>query len=120
MVDARDVAAVTAEIATSPAGHAGNTYWLSGPELSSNYDVAAVLSSRLGRTIIYRELSFDEDKDTMIRAGLPAAIAEMNAQAFSLTAKSDAERVSDDVQTVLGPPARSYEQFAADYSGAFS
>ena len=120
MVDARDVAAVAAEIATSPAGHAGSTYWLSGPELISNYDVAAVLSNLLGRTITYRELSFDEDKEAMIRAGLPAAIAEMNAQAFSLTAEGDAEWVTENVHTVLGRPARSYQQFAADYSNAFS
>jgi uncharacterized protein YbjT (DUF2867 family) len=120
MVDARDVAAVAAEIATSPAGHGGKTYWLSGPDLISNYDVAAVLSTLLGRTITYRELSFEDDKDAMIRAGLPAAIAKMNAQAFSLAAEGDAEWVSDDVHTVLGRPARSYQQFATDYSSAFS
>jgi uncharacterized protein YbjT (DUF2867 family) len=80
MVDTRDVGAMAAEIAASPVGHAGQTYWLSGPELISNYDVAAVLSKLVGRTITYRELSFDEDKDAMIRAGVPEAIAEMNAQ----------------------------------------
>jgi uncharacterized protein YbjT (DUF2867 family) len=120
MVDARDVAAVAAEIAVSPLGHAGETYWLSGPELISNYDVAAVLSRLVGRTITYRELSFDDDKNAMIRAGVPEAIAEMNAQAFSLTAKGDAEWISKDVQTVLGRPAHSYQQFATDYASAFS
>jgi glutamine synthetase len=44
------LAAVAAEIAASPALHAGKTYWLTGPELISNYDVAAVLSRLLGRT----------------------------------------------------------------------
>ncbi len=120
MVDARDVAAVAAEIAASPAPHAGKTYWLSGPELISNYDVAAVLSKLVGRTITYRELSFDDDKNAMIRAGVPEAIAEMNAQAFSLTAKGDAEWISKEVQTVLGRPAHSYQQFATDYASAFS
>jgi uncharacterized protein YbjT (DUF2867 family) len=120
MVDARDVAAVAAEIAVSPVGHAGETYWLSGPELISNYDVAAVLSKLVGRTITYRELSLDDDKNAMIRAGVPEAIAEMNAQAFSLTAKGDAEWISKDVQTVLGRPAHSYQQFATDYASAFS
>jgi uncharacterized protein YbjT (DUF2867 family) len=41
MVDARDVAAVAAGIAVSPAAHAGQTYWLTGPELISNYDYPA-------------------------------------------------------------------------------
>jgi uncharacterized protein YbjT (DUF2867 family) len=120
MVDARDVAAVAAEIAASPAAHAGKTYWLTGPELISNYDVAAVLSRLLGRTITYRELTFEENRDAMIRAGVPAPIAEMNAQAFSLTAEGDAEWVTDDVPALLGRAARSFEQFAADHATNFS
>jgi uncharacterized protein YbjT (DUF2867 family) len=120
MVDARDVGAVAAEIAASPASHAGKAYWLSGPELISNYDVAAVLSELLGRAVTYTELGFEENRDAMIRAGVPAAVAEMNAQAFSLTADGDAEWVTGDVTAILGRPARSFRQFAADYATAFS
>jgi len=120
LVDARDVAAVAAEVAAAPAGHAGKTYWLTGPGLISNYDVAAVLSKLLGRTITYRELTFEENKDAMIRAGVPGQIAEMNAQAFSLTADGDAEWVTEDVPSLLDRPARSFGQFAADYAAAFS
>jgi uncharacterized protein YbjT (DUF2867 family) len=120
LVDSRDVAAVAAEIAASPAAHAGKTYWLTGPELVSNYDVAAVLSNLLGRTITYRELTFEENRDAMIRGGVPAPIAEMNAQAFSLTAEGDAEWVTGDVPSLLGRPARSFEQFAAGHAAAFS
>ena len=111
---------MAAEIAAAPAGHAGKTYWLTGPALISNYDVAAVLSKLLGRTITYRELTFEENKDAMIRAGVPGQIAEMNAQAFSLTADGDAEWVTEDVPSLLGRPARSFGQFAADYAAAFS
>ena len=120
MIDARDVAAVAASIAASPAPHAGQTYWLSGPALISYYDVAAVLSELLGRTITCRELTFDQDKDAMIRAGVPEQIAEMNAQAASLTADGDAAWVTDDVPSLLGRPARSFEEFATDYAKAFS
>jgi uncharacterized protein YbjT (DUF2867 family) len=120
LVDARDVAAVAAEIAAASAGHAGKTYWLTGPELISNYDVAAVLSDLLGRTITYRELSFEENKEAMTRAGVPGQVAEMNAQAFSLTADGDAEWVTEDIPSLLGRPARSFGQFAADYAAAFS
>jgi len=120
MVDARDVAAVAAAVAVSPASHAGRTYWLTGPELLSNYDVATVLSRLLGRTITYRELTFEENRDAMIRAGVPEPIAQQNAQAFSLTADGDAAWVTDDVPAVLGRPARSFERFAADHAAAFS
>ena len=90
MVDARDVAAVASEIVASPPGHAGMTYLLSGPELISNYDVASALTMLLGRTITYRELTFEENKNAMVSAGVPEAIAVQNAQAFSLTAEGDA------------------------------
>jgi uncharacterized protein YbjT (DUF2867 family) len=120
MVDTRDVGAAAAEIAASPAPHAGKTYWLSGPELISNYDVATMLSKLLGRTVTYTELSFDENKEAMIRAGIPAPIAEMNAQAFSLTADGDAEWVTSDLPSLLGRPAHPFAQFAADYAPAFS
>lgn len=120
MVDTRDVAAVAAEIAAAPDAHAGRTYWLSGPEAISNDDVAATLSRVLGRTVTYREISFQENKDAMIRAGVPEPIAHMNAQAFSLTAEGDAEWVTQDVPTLLGRPARSFEQFAADYAASFA
>jgi uncharacterized protein YbjT (DUF2867 family) len=120
MVDARDVGAVAAAIAASPAAHAGRTYQLTGPELITNADVAAVLSRLLGRTITYRKLSFDEDRDAMIGAGVPAPIAEMNARAFSLIADGDAAWISEDIPSILGRPARSFAQFAADYATAFS
>ncbi len=120
MVDARDVAAVAAQIAGMPAPHAGKTYRLTGPEAISNYDVAAILSRLLDRTITYRELTFDENKDAMMRAGVPEQIAQMNAQAFRLTADGDADWVTEDVLSILGRPARSFEQFAADYASAFS
>ena len=120
MIDARDVAAVAAQIATAPSAHTGKTYWLTGPQLISNYDVAAVLSELLGRTITYREIGFDENRDALIRAGVPEAIAVMNAQAFSLVAEGDSEWISEDVPSLLGLPARSFEQFADDYAAAFS
>ncbi len=120
MVDARDVAAVAAQIAASPAAHADQTYWLTGPELISNYDVADALSRLLGRAITCREITFEENRDAMIRAGVPAAIAEMNAQAFSLTAEGDAEWLTDDVPALLDRPARSFEQFAADHATSFT
>ena len=87
LIDARDVAAVAAEIAAAPAPHAGSTYWLTGPALVSYADVAAELSQLLGRPVTYRALSFGEDRAAMIAAGIPAPVAEMNAEAFSLIAR---------------------------------
>jgi uncharacterized protein YbjT (DUF2867 family) len=120
LVDARDVAAVAAQVAASPVAHADQTYWLTGPTLISNYDVAAVLSELLGRIVTYRELTFEENVQAMVNAGVPEPIARMNAQAFSLAAEGDAEWVTQDIPSLLGRPARSFQQFARDYATAFS
>ncbi len=120
MIDARDVAAVAAEIAASPASHVGKIYKLTGPTLITYSDVAATLSKILGRPVSYHELSFEEDKDAMLRAGLPNELAQMNAQAFSMIADGDAGWLNEDVPFLLGRPARSFEEFATDYAAAFS
>ncbi len=119
LVDARDVGAVAAAVAATPAEHVGQTYWLTGPELISYPDGAAVLSEVLGRPITYRETSFDDDKQAMMRVGIPEPVAQMNAQALGLVAAGDAAWLSDDVPSILGRPARSFAQFATDYAAAF-
>ncbi|CAA9246892.1 MAG: hypothetical protein AVDCRST_MAG52-1929, partial [uncultured Blastococcus sp.] len=120
MIDSRDVAAVAAAIAADPADHAGQTYWLSGPELVTYAGVATVLSRLLGRTVTFRPQSREEDEAAMVRAGLPQPVAAMNALALSLFAEGEAEWLSQDVPNLLGRPARSYERFAADHVTAFS
>jgi len=114
------VAAVAAEVAAAPAAHVGKTYWPTGPELLSYSDVAAVLTKVLDRPISYRQRTFQEDKQAMIQAGVPEPIAEINAQAFSLTAEGDAAWITHDVPILLNRPARSFEQFATDYAATFS
>ncbi|MGI8451727.1 MAG: hypothetical protein ACR2MP_31980 [Streptosporangiaceae bacterium] len=120
MIDTRDVAAVAAQIATTPAQHGGQTYWPTGPERLSYADAAAVLSAVLGRPVTFHPLTFEEQKLAMIDAGLPETAAEDNALALSLFAAGDADYVTDDVPSLLGRPARTFEQFAADYAEAFS
>jgi hypothetical protein len=51
---------------------------------------------------------------------LPAIVAEMNAQAFGLTARGDAEWISDDIANILGRDPRSFEQFARGPADAFT
>lgn len=119
-VDMRDVAAVAAEIAASPSAHAGKTYWPTGPEVLSGTEVAAVLSRVLGRTIRFRPITFEEQKQAMINVGLPEAVADDNALAVALMADGDCDYLTDDVPSILGRPARSFERFATDYAAAFA
>jgi uncharacterized protein YbjT (DUF2867 family) len=119
-IDARDVAAVAAEIAASPAPHAGKTYWPTGPEVLTGTEVAGVLSKVLSRPITFHPITFDEQREAMIKAGLPESVAEDNARAVTLMADDDCDYLTEDVPTILGRPARTFQQFATDYAPAFS
>lgn len=119
-IDTRDVAAVSAQIAAAPAGHAGKTYILTGPELLSYADVAATLSGVLGRRITFRERTRLQDTQEMVAAGVPEPIAAMNALAVSQINDGAGAWLSEDVNAFLGRPPRSFEQFATDNAAAFA
>jgi uncharacterized protein YbjT (DUF2867 family) len=119
-VDARDVATVAAEIAASPSAHAGRTYWPTGPEALSSAEVAGVLTEVLRRPITYQSITYEQQRQVMIGAGLPETVAEDNARAVSLMADGDCDYVTDDVPLLLHRPARSFKEFAADFAAAFS
>jgi uncharacterized protein YbjT (DUF2867 family) len=119
-VDTRDIAAVAAEIAASPAAHVGKTYWPTGPEALSAKDVAAIFSRVLNRTIAFHPLTVAEQKRAMLDVGLPEQVAEDNANAVALMAEDDCDYVTGDVAAILGRPSRSFEQFVTDYAAAFS
>jgi len=119
-VDARDIAAVAAEIAASPAAHAGKTYWPSGPEALSGAEVAGVFSRVLGRTITFHPISYEEQLDIMLGVGMPRPVAEDTARAVALMAEGDCDYVTSDVADIIGRPPGSFEQFAKDYADAFA
>lgn len=119
-LDARDVGAVAARIAASPDAHRGATYWPTGPESLSGHEVAAVLSAVLDRPITFTPISYDEQKQAMLRVGLPEVVAQDNARAVEMMADGDCDYVTDDVSSILGRPARSFQQFATDFTAAFA
>jgi uncharacterized protein YbjT (DUF2867 family) len=119
-IDARDVAAVAAEIAAAPAGHAGATYWPSGPEALSGADVADVLSRVLDRTVTFHAISYEAQRDALMAVGMPPAVAEDTARVLALMQDGDCEYVTGDVKAILGREPRSFEAFAREHAVAFS
>ncbi|MGG6265300.1 NAD(P)H-binding protein [Leptolyngbya sp. AN03gr2] len=56
-IDTRDIAEVAAKILINSANHQGKTYTLTGAQASTFYEVAAMLSEELDRTITYHPAS---------------------------------------------------------------
>jgi uncharacterized protein YbjT (DUF2867 family) len=112
-VDAADVAAVAAAVLTQD-GHEARSYLVTGAEALSMNDVAALLSTALGRTIRYRDVPIEA-----ARAGLRAQgisdwqIEQMRGSAEAFAAGEVAE-VTDVVVRLTGRPPRSFAQFAHD------
>jgi len=75
-VDVRDVAAGAAEIAVSPADHAGKTYWPTGPESLSGNDVAEIFTKVLGRLITFHPISYEEQEASDDRRRSPGTLRQ--------------------------------------------
>ena len=120
MVDARDVAAVAAQIASSPAEHVRPDLLAqrSRADLQLRPSRRAVQTAQPHHHLPRDHLRGEQGRHDPRRR--PAPIAEMNAQAFSLTAEGDAEWTTENVPALLGRPGRTFEQFAADHATAFS
>ncbi|MBE7162672.1 MAG: hypothetical protein INR72_15650 [Williamsia herbipolensis] len=79
-----------------------------------------MLSEVTGRDIAFHARTEDEDREAMLAAGVPEAIATDNARAFALIGEGDAAWLTDDVRTVLGRPPRSFREFVEDHAEAFA
>lgn len=120
IVDVRDIAAVAAAALRDPDAHGGQTYTATGPEPSSPREQVATLAELLGRPIQAQEVPNDQAKASMLEGGWPAWAVERMGELFELYGRGEAETVSADVERVVGRPARSYRQFAADHRKAFA
>jgi uncharacterized protein YbjT (DUF2867 family) len=117
LVDARDIAAM-AVAALTDEGHAGRTYEVNGPELLDGHAQAAVISSVLGRSVRYLDVSAADFAVQLKGFGVPAWMVEAFSAAAADT--SDAgEQSSADVERVLRRKPGTLEQFMKDYRAAF-
>ena len=119
-IDARDIAAVAAEALLHPEKHSGKRYVLTGGEAVGFQSLAEALSTATGKTIVYKPLSMDEMRLRMEKQGMPkTSIDSLLALAAYQKAGGATERVSEDVQQVLGRAPRTVLDFANDYRERF-
>ncbi|HWV57167.1 MAG TPA: SDR family oxidoreductase [Longimicrobiales bacterium] len=120
-IDARDIAAVAAEVLLHPDRHAGQRYVLTGGEAVGYGDLARALTDVLGRPVEYRHLTMEEMRARLESQGVhPQMIESMLALAAYQKAGGPTERVSDAVREILGRPPRTIRDFVADYREAFA
>jgi len=114
-IDCRDVAAVAAAALTED-GHAGKAYTLTGPALLGVREIVPILSRAAGRTFRYVEPPDGVQRFLVKLAGLPPRDVAAMTELIGKLRDGHLTDVTDDVARILGRPAISFEQFAADHA----
>jgi uncharacterized protein YbjT (DUF2867 family) len=113
-VDARDVAEVIAVIPSNPTAHIGKVYELTGPQSQDMRGVAGEFSNALGRTITYVDIPLEQWRDQELRGrNLPDHLFEHILTMARLQAANRYDRLTHDIETIIGKPATSVRDFVA-------
>jgi uncharacterized protein YbjT (DUF2867 family) len=118
-VDTRDIASVAVEVLTK-SGHEGKAYNITGPDSLSNYQIAEILSTVIGRKINYVNVSDDDARKGMQGAGMPDWMVDALMELYTIQRAGYASDISPVVEQVTGKKPISFAQFARDYAYAFN
>ena len=118
LIDARDVAAVAAEVLTGR-GHEGQVYTLTGPESLTYTEVAATFTRVLGQSVTYVDLPPERYRSTLLSGGVPSWLADSLTEWAQSCQTSPASTTTPTVAQLVGRPARSLEAFVYDHIDAF-
>jgi uncharacterized protein YbjT (DUF2867 family) len=116
-VDDRDVAAVVARTLYQDE-HAGGDYVLTGPESLSQAEQVSTIGDVLGRRITFEELSPDEFRSET-EGTWPRPVVDMLLTAWGATIGRPAF-ITSTVSGILGSAPRSFRQWVADHTEAFT
>jgi uncharacterized protein YbjT (DUF2867 family) len=118
MVDFRDVAEVAAKVLTSE-GHENQIYVLTGPASISFTEVAGELSKALDKQVTYVSVPLEAAREAMLGMGMPEWGADAFCEYYENHSNGGNDFTTNEVETLTGHPARSYETFARDFGPYF-
>jgi NAD(P)H dehydrogenase (quinone) len=119
-IDARDVAEAIAAILVGPTPHIGKVYELTGPRSQNMHGVAAEYSEALDRPIGYVDMPLDQWRDQVLRRqNLSDHISEHFLTMARLHAANRYDRLTHDVETIIGRPATNIRDFVAQHREYF-
>lgn len=117
-IDAADIAAVAA-VALTEDGHEGRGYHLTGSRAVTFDEMASILSDVVGRPIRYEAAPVLSYYRHLRRQGLVRPHALVQTILHVGLRRGDGAPVTDEVETLLGRPARSIEDFLAVHADDF-
>ena len=117
-IDARDIAAVAAELLSSPSRD-NQEFDLTGSVALDHDAVAKVLSDETGKNITFQDIPAEAMRSGLLGAGVPAPYAEFLLLILGYFKAGYSERTTDAVQTILGRAPGTLAQYAKDYRAAW-
>jgi uncharacterized protein YbjT (DUF2867 family) len=102
-----DIADAAAAVLLAPVEHAGATYSLTGPEALSLEQVAATLSTELGRPVRYQSETVAEAYASRAGYGAPEWQLDAWVSTYLAIANGELAGVTDDILRLTGHPATS-------------
>lgn len=113
-IDARDIAAVAAELLISNRFD-NQAFDLTGGKALDHKQVAAILSQTTGKKVVYENISSGQMLEGLIQAGLPRNYAEFMIVILDFFKQGYSERTTDSVEKITGRKPIAFEQYAQDY-----
>jgi uncharacterized protein YbjT (DUF2867 family) len=92
--------------------HIGQLYELTGPRLLTLTDVAQTLSAAIGREVSFVPMSKEAYAADISQQGFPGEVAQHIADVIALALDGRNAFVTQDVEKVLGRPARDFADYA--------
>jgi uncharacterized protein YbjT (DUF2867 family) len=118
LVDARDIAAVAVVVLTH-SGHEEKKYAITGGQALSNQDIAQTLSTVVGRTISYVDVTEEQARDSMRASGTPDWMIQTLLELFRISKAGYVATVSPVVEQMLKRKPISFDQFLRDHVEEF-
>lgn len=120
-IAARDVAEVIAAVLIAPTSHIGKAYELTGPRSQDMTAMAREYSAALGRPITYVDVPLRQWVDEELNVlGLPEHLREHLATMARLHRENRYDRLTHDVEAVIGRPPTSVREFVVDHAALFA
>jgi uncharacterized protein YbjT (DUF2867 family) len=116
LVDARDVAAVAAEVLTKNGSqHVDRVYDVTGPEALSHSQVAEILSSEIGRTVSYVDISEENLSNRLKKMGIIDWFIDNALELYRLYRTGHRSETTRVVEQLTEHKPTSFSQFARNY-----
>jgi len=110
-VPRNDLAEAAASVLANPGAHANKTYDLTGNAAVTHTEIASYIGNATGKSIKFVDLPAEVHIGILKSLGLPDHLVEALAGLYVGAKKGDYEKVSPDIEHLLGRPAQSVKAF---------